>query len=113
MTPPSPDNPFRPPASLPLDERISHDPSIEHEPHLRQNVFTPTDEAELVAERELAASIASPSDRIDHSVWEEPALSAEVVGGPPADAATYGPGCLMRIDPISTHGCRYAQSLDW
>ena len=101
MTPPSPDNPpdnpFRPPASLPLDERISHDPSIEHEPHLRQNAFTPIDEAEFVAERELAASIESPSDRVDHSVWEEPALSAEMVGGAPADAATYGAWLSQRM----------------
>ena len=104
MTPPSPDNPFpssdnpfRPPGSLPLDERISHDPSIEHEPHLRQNAFMPTDEAELVAERELAASIESPSDRVDHSVWEEPALSAEVVGGPPADGVTYGAWLSQRM----------------
>lgn len=31
----------------------------------------------------------SPEDAVDHSVWDEPTLSTDIAGAPPADAVTY------------------------
>ena len=76
--------------------RPSHNRSIEEEPHLR-SVVHEVDPTEAKAERLLAgeATRANIDDVVQHTVWDEPALSAALVG--PAD----GPRLT------------YAEWLDW
>jgi hypothetical protein len=64
----------------------SHDPSVNEEPQRRHGSFTP-DPSEEVAARVLkqATQRESTADRVDHSVWDEPALA----GTPPQDELTY------------------------
>lgn len=68
----------------------SHDPSFEHEPHLRSGGFRP-DPSEQHAGRNLdwEAEDQTEDDRVDHSVWDEPGLSTELAGKPPPEALTY------------------------
>lgn len=66
-----------------------HDPSIDAEPHLRQQIFHP-DESERTAERLDADRGPIPlNEQVEQSVWDEPGLSPELSGGMPADALTY------------------------
>lgn len=64
------------------------DPSIENEPHLRGRPPVP-DSSDANAERILGREKSSDDDRIEHTVWDEPALSRELAGGTPQDALTY------------------------
>jgi hypothetical protein len=70
--------------------RPSHDPSIEHEPHLRDAMFD-ADPSEQLADRILqdAAGRSASGEAPDHSVWDEPSLSPELVGSAGIDQATY------------------------
>jgi len=57
-----------------------HDPSIEHEPQWARRHHE-VDPAEGAAERILAheARTRGPDDAVDQTVWDEPALSPELV----------------------------------
>jgi len=67
------------------------DPSIEHEPHLLGDAFAP-DESEAKAARIVgrAAARQSESDRVEHTVWDEPGRSAEITGDAPPEELTFG-----------------------
>ena len=66
------------------------DHSIEHEPHLAGGYFE-ADPSEDSARRvvDQAADRQREADRVDHAVWDEPALSAGLAGDTPEDAVTY------------------------
>ena len=68
----------------------SDDPSIEHEPYFRGGGFTP-DPSEIKARRTVSDSVEKQSDddRVEHTVWDEPALSRDLAGEVPSDALTY------------------------
>lgn len=63
--------------------RPDHDPSVAHEPHLRQQTFQP-DPSEAPAAQHVrqAADRQTEDERIEHSVWDEPGLSRELSGDP-------------------------------
>jgi hypothetical protein len=67
-----------------------HNPGIENEPHLQVPGFTgdPTEEkaARLLG---IEQSQATDTDRVEHTVWSEPALSPQLVGQPGEDQLTY------------------------
>lgn len=67
-----------------------NDPSIEHEPHFRRENFDP-DSTESKARRivENDTERETEDDRVEHTVWDEPALSHDLAGQPPTDALTY------------------------
>lgn len=70
------------------DPEDNHD--IQREPHLRppQFIGDPSEKkaAELLAGEGLRST---DSDRVEHTVWSEPALSPELAGEPGADQLTY------------------------
>jgi hypothetical protein len=61
----------------------SHDPSIEHEPHLR-GFGGEIDASEAKAAARLAreSARATHHDAAEHTVWDEPGLSCELAGAP-------------------------------
>lgn len=73
-----------------MADRPASDPSVEFEPHLANSAPRP-DPSELAASEHLAreASRASSLEAVDHTVWDEPALSPELSGGPHAGDLTY------------------------
>lgn len=74
-----------------MRKKRSSDPSIENEPHLRGSGFK-GDKSEEKADRVLDRSKEreySDAERVERSVWDEPALSSELAGAPPADELTY------------------------
>lgn len=79
--------------------RPNHDPSIEHEPHLRGGGFVP-DPTESVARQNIddAHDRQNEDDRVDHSVWDEPGLSSDLAGQPPIDGLTYAGWLEKRIN---------------
>lgn len=62
----------------------SSDPSIEHEPHLAGHAF----DLHPTAPAQEAGCEAAPAE-IQHNVWEEPALSMDLAGGPSHPRQTY------------------------
>lgn len=69
----------------------SNDPSIFDEPHLRGTPQRP-DPSEERAERTLAKARrrdATPDEKIDHTVWDEPGVSADLAGPVPDGELTY------------------------
>jgi hypothetical protein len=68
----------------------NHDPSIENEPHLMPN-WVAVDESEARADRVLARDRLRETehDVVDHGVWDEPALSADLAGEADAAQVTY------------------------
>lgn len=101
--PPENENPFatgHQPES-PLPSKLSTHPGIENEPHL-QNQFVPVDESEFEADRVLQReATASEAEAIEHTVWDEPALTAgrsEVV---PDGELTYSRWLEREIPKIS------------
>lgn len=69
----------------------SHDPSIHHEPWLSGDAHEP-DKSEQKSQRILDRSRAAerrPDSKVEHTVWDEPALAPELAGPPPADALNY------------------------
>ena len=78
-------------------------PSVFDEPHMRGGELKadPSEErAETVLWRERAAG-ASDDARVDHTVWDEPGLSAELAGAPPADGLTYRRWLARRRSEVS------------
>jgi hypothetical protein len=69
--------------------RRSRDPSIENEPHFRG--LGASDPSELKAERVLRAEAARDAANAapDHTVWDEPTLSAELAGEASPEQITY------------------------
>ena len=63
----------------------SKDPSIEHEPQATEERF------EVDPSERTGATPSPPTQeqRVDHSVWDEPALSVELAGEPPAGGLDY------------------------
>jgi hypothetical protein len=76
-----------------------HDPSIEHEPHLR-NVEHLADVSEERASRSLGDETAR-DDSADHTVWDEPTLSAELSGTAGDDQVTYARWLARRLAETS------------
>lgn len=66
----------------------SHDPSIEHEPHRRSGPLD-GDPSEHTVEPILASRIQTEAERVEHTVWDEPALNPQLSGPVPKDALTY------------------------
>lgn len=79
-----------------------HDPSIEHEPHLQPGGHE-ADSTEAEAERLLAAEAgrAGPDEVAEHTVWDEPALSAELTGPDRGGRLTYGDWLQWRMATTS------------
>lgn len=83
------------------------DPSIENEPHLRQEEFAP-DASEQAADRVLPpAERASEDEQVAHSVWNEPALAGhfQQTGQTPDPRLTYRAWLERKIeatDPLTT-----------
>lgn len=71
-----------------IDIDPSKDPSIWKEPHLAKKDFSPAPGDEP-AEGSTPQKL-SDEDRLEHGVWDEPALSGELAGGPPPGEPTYG-----------------------
>ena len=67
-----------------------HDPSIEHEPHLLDGLQA-ADPSEEKASRRLSreSAKATDHDHVDHNVWEEPVLNAELAGEAGDEQLTY------------------------
>lgn len=76
--------------SDPSRNNPSRDPSIEHEPHLSGGCVQ-SDPSEAFAEQTLHAESASQSEanQVEHTVWDEPALSPQLAGETPEDELTY------------------------
>jgi len=66
----------------------SSDQSIENEPHFRGGKFRP-DPAEAQAEETLARACPSEEQRLEQSVWDEPAFSGDLAGQPQEGELTY------------------------
>ncbi|MEM6330000.1 MAG: PrsW family glutamic-type intramembrane protease [Planctomycetota bacterium] len=87
-------NPFASPQDAPTGEtrpgRPSTDPSIEHEPHVL-GYYVPADDGDYRADVRLAADADSLSedDAVEHTVWDEPALSAGRAAAAPEGQLTY------------------------
>jgi hypothetical protein len=64
------------------------DPSIEHEPHFRDRPFAPdpSDAPEYALKSHPGLG---PRVEVEHSVWDEPTLSADLAGAPAPDQLTY------------------------
>tara|TARA_B100000686_G_scaffold248646_1_gene258459 strand:+ start:317 stop:1099 length:783 start_codon:yes stop_codon:yes gene_type:complete len=79
------------------DGQQSDDPSVFHEPHLRDGLFSadPSEHTAIPSHR-LAEHGLDIDDQIDHSVWDEPGLSPELAGGVPEDALTYSDWLKLR-----------------
>lgn len=83
------------------------DPSIEYEPHLRQQPFeiNPNElQLRQASDREIGG--APPVDDVEHNVWEEPTLAADLAGAAPEGQITYARWLDRRIASTS-----YAKSL--
>jgi hypothetical protein len=78
--------------------RPSRDPSIEHEPQMRPGGFA-TDPTEPKAERQLASEArrANIDEYVEQTVWDEPALSRELVGPDDGQRLTYAEWLDWRI----------------
>ena len=76
----------------------NHDPSIEHEPHLRGGKFA-SDPSEKVANDIVrhAAEKQTEEDQVEHSVWDEPSRSPELTGQSPPLALNYSDWIDHRI----------------
>ncbi|MEM8677822.1 MAG: PrsW family glutamic-type intramembrane protease [Planctomycetota bacterium] len=86
----SEDNPYRPGASPPRRPPKDHDPSVEHEPQFAFHHFEADDSEQTAGhEGDPIGPPTSEEDRVDQSVWDEPALSPTLAGARPADAPTY------------------------
>jgi len=83
--------------------RPSRDPSIEHEPQMRPEGFA-TDPTEPKAARRLAreARRANIDDYVEQTVWDEPALSRELVGPDDGQRLTYAEWLDWRIATTPT-----------
>lgn len=68
----------------------SHDPSVANEPHLANRTHS-ADPSENAATRNLDRDAARTTvhDVVDQTVWDEPALSRELTGGPAPGDVTY------------------------
>jgi hypothetical protein len=85
----------------------SNDPSIKHEPHFQQQRF----ESEPGEGRARTPSAgergeAAADDDVEHNVWEEPTLAADLAGVAPEGQVTYARWLDERIAATS-----YAKSL--
>jgi hypothetical protein len=85
--------------------RPDYDPSIEHEPQFRDRPFAP-DPGDAPA-----ASLRNYVDRssaieVDHSVWDEPTLAADLAGAPGPEQVTYARWLAEKMAATS-----YAKSL--
>jgi len=82
--------------------RPDDDPSIEHEPHLRDGGFRP-DPSEPAARRTVddARQKQNDDDRVEHTVWDEPGLSRELTGATPSDDLTYASWLGQRMAETS------------
>lgn len=72
-------------------KKPSHDPSVSHEPHLQGSDFE-TDDSEKKVQRKQSSSARSnrsEDEQIEHTVWDEPGLSKELVGETPVGELTY------------------------
>lgn len=78
----------------------STNPSIRAEPHFRDTVFK-RDESEEKAAEVLSAGETSLAQKVEHTVWDEPALSGELVAVIPDSALTYGKWLHSKIDSTS------------
>ena len=68
----------------------SHDPSIENEPHLQGRSVAPDPTDRPLGMNAIAPTFSKYSEEdIDHSVFDEPALSSELSGPTDADSLTY------------------------
>jgi hypothetical protein len=85
----------------------SNDPSIEHEPHLREQPvqLDPSDPA-VRNLRDRALHDSAPADDVEHNVWEEPTLAPDLAGSAPEGQITYGRWLEQRIAATG-----YAKSL--
>lgn len=81
-----PENPFESPQEH-VDARYtpSKDPSVEHEPHLSNEEF----HTEAVHQSRPLHVGSTTDEAVDHTVWDEPGLSADLSGARPTDALTY------------------------
>lgn len=93
-SPPPQENPFAAGQSSEAspsrrDGRISNDPSVDFEPHLSGQPAE-LDPSEEAAGQRIAPDVdLADADRVEHSVWDEPALAGELAGGAPDGQITY------------------------
>lgn len=76
-----------------------HDPSIEHEPQWARRRHE-IDPSEARAENTLAdeSRDSNPDEAVDHSVWDEPALSREFVAEDDGSRLTYADWLAWRLE---------------
>jgi hypothetical protein len=78
----------------------STDPSILNEPHLSGELFS-VDESEEKATAVLAAAEENSGQAVEHTVWDEPALSSELAAAIPESALTYEKWLRGKIEETS------------
>ncbi len=77
----------------------NRDPGIEHEPHLRGGGFQADPNDPLDRPTEFTENPAANDDeQVEHTVWDEPALSPQLTGPRPADSLTYAGWLERRIE---------------
>ena len=80
-------NPFDTPRRASEEPGINVSPSVEHEPHQQQSDFRPDDDSEYASQVTRSVERWGESDQVEHTVWDEPALSSHLET--PGDATTY------------------------
>ncbi len=95
------ENWYQSPADTPPPPGLTHDPSIEHEPAIQGGEFAPCESERNCENVEHAASHSDQDQRVDHSVWDEPSLTANPATTIPEDALTYSRWLTSRIDSTS------------
>jgi len=80
--------------------RKRHDPSVTEEPQFADRPLR-ADPGEARARSPRPGGFASEADRVLHGVWEEPALSPELVGGSPSGPGTYAAWLSGRLAATS------------
>lgn len=88
--------------SRPAGYRPSIDHSIEHEPHLQDRLHDPG-ETEVEADLRWAVDAdLSEADNVEHTVWDEPALSPALSGHVAEDQLTYANWLDRKIAETTT-----------
>ncbi|NLW50412.1 MAG: PrsW family intramembrane metalloprotease [Candidatus Brocadiaceae bacterium] len=81
----------------------SDKPSVFDEPHMHGGPMKadPSEAKAAAGLRREAPAEASEDARVDRTVWDEPGLSRELAGGPPAGELTYRDWLVRRRDGVS------------
>jgi len=80
-------------------KKPARDPSVSAEPHMRGGGFE-SDPSERRVERKQRDRVVPGSEKAEHSVWDEPNLSPELVGDRPPGAPSYSAWLMERRSQV-------------